>query len=181
MAELSTITTHRNGPIQPLAKPGENVGVWLAAAWHWYEVIRLEPWQPSNAGIQNFGAIVAGANVNATLATTLEFDTNRVAQLRCMVLDDIRVRVFQPGAAGKFVNVDAHSEIGLLSAQIDPDAALTEFYVFEDKQPLFRIENPTGYNLAQSRVMFWGIQYLLKPLAAEPARATKLMGTGLAG
>lgn len=181
MGELSTLTVHRNGPIQTIAKPGENIGIWSAAAWHWFRVVRLEPWLPSNTGIQNLGAVVAGATTAVTRASTLEFDTNRVAQLRCMVLDDIRVRVFQPAANGKFVNVDAHSEISLMGAQIDPDAALTEFYVFEDKEPFFRIENPTGYNLAQTRLLFWGIQYLLEPLAEAPKNATMLLGTGLAG
>lgn len=186
MAEISTILAHRNGVIQPIAKPGENLGIWIAAAHHWFRVVRLEPWLPSNAGIQNFGAVNAGAALNPVQATTLEFDTNRVAQLRCAVLDDIRVRVFQPQAVGKFVNVDAHTEVSLTVAQLDPDASLTEFFVFEDKQPFFRIENPTAFNLAQTRVMFWGLQYLLEPVSEMDAkapsfRAAKLLATGLAG
>lgn len=179
--EIHVITTHRAGPIQPLAKPGENIAVWSASAWHYYQIERLEPILPSNAIVHNLGAVAAGAVINPTLATTLEFDTNRLAQLRMAVLDDIQVRVSQPQAAAKFVNVDAHTEVTLFTHWRDPDAALTEFFVFEDKQPLFRIENPTDYALAQARIVFWGFQYLLNPLAKVPERATFVLGAGLAG
>lgn len=187
MAELSTILAHRNGVIQPIVKPGEHIGLWEAAAWHWFRVVRLEPWLPSNATIQNFGALASGAATpNPVQATTLSFDTNRLAQVRCAVLDDIRVRIFQPNASGKFVNVNAHTEVSLMQAQYDPDASLTEFFVFEDKRPFLRVENPTGAALAQSRVLFWAVQYLLEPVSDMESkrpdfRATKLIGTGLAG
>lgn len=190
--ELTTITAHRPGPISPILKPGENVAFLMQGSWNFYQVLMHEPLQMGNAILQDIGAIAAGAASAITQSTGVRADTNRLLQVRFAVLDDIRVAVFQAQASAKFANLAGHTQISLMSAQMDPDAALTETFAFEDThRPWFQVTNPTGVNVAQSRIIAWGIQYILDPLPKsalyddagnirKDLRATKVIASAMA-
>lgn len=178
--ELSTVTAHRPGPISPILKPEENVGFLLNNSWNFYKCVMLEPIQPAQVTLQDLGAIVAGASSANTQATGVSFDVGRLGQIRIAVLDDIRLRVFESSAIAKFVNLSGHTQISLASRYLDPDASLTEMFVFENQHlPFFTVVNPLGVNLASSRIIVWGIQYVLAPLVKQPERATKVIATGI--
>ena len=112
--------------------------------------------------------------------------------MRFAVLDDIRLSVFQAQASAKFANLAGHTQISLMSAQMDPDASLTETYAFEDThRPWFQVTNPTQVALAQARIITWGMQYILDPLPKsalydeagnirKELRATKVIASAMA-
>ncbi len=157
---------YKPGFVEPVVQVGQNILVLDRQAYRLYTVAFIEPIPRSWPMVQNFGALAAGAQT-APISTQniLDMQFGELAQYRLRVLDDVAVTVRLPQAVTRFGTKNVNAEVGAFNAiygdvQGSGDSD-TELYVFEDQRPILVVRNPTGYALAQSRVAFWGIRYVL--------------------
>ena len=150
------------GPIEPIVKVGENVLLVSNRSYDLYQVAYIEQLERSFPLIYNAGAIVAGANsVIQNTQNILDMAFGQMSQIRARVIDDIDVVIYQGQATQRMTTKNQTANINAFSALYDPYDHLSEFYIFEDQRLFLQITNPTGYNLPQSRISFYGFKYQL--------------------
>ena len=91
-------------------------------------------------------------------------DDLHVGQFRWLVLDDLRVTLKQPRATSRFGTKQVVATVTQFTQVYDPCGHTTEFFSFEDEFPFVDVLNPSAYNLAQSRLLFYGFKYRLMEL-----------------
>lgn len=162
----------------PKVKIKENIAVFVDKTWKYLEVEYIEPLPPSKDLIKDFGAITAGSSSGDTVVDSLEMETDEVGQFRFYPLDDIQIEVKQPKSMTRFSNKNTRVRVDQYTATVDPELKSTELFVSEDDYPYMDIENPTQYDLTQSRVMFFGYRIVGRQLADEPDRTSWVVGQG---
>ena len=150
------------GLIEPVVEVGQRVLLADGLKYRLYDVANIEPLLPSHPLIFNGGALAA-AGVTAALSTTavLDMEDSTFGQYRVMVLDDIHIQMRQPQAVTRWTNLNINATINLFTPLYDPCGHQTEFFLYRQERPFLVITNPTGYNLAQTRVAFWGYKYII--------------------
>ena len=158
-----TTGMYEPGPIRPVCKAGEQILTIDRAKYRLYRVASVEPFGVSHPLVVNLGAIAAGVAM-APFNTQTQLDNNdgELSIFRCRVLDDFWFAIYQPAGKARFLNLNQTITINAFSHMTDPCGHLTEFSIFEDDRPNIAATNPTGYNLVQARVAFWGIKYVLE-------------------
>jgi len=154
----------RPGPIAPLALVDEWLGIWLMTQWQCYKVLHYEPIPRSRQFIVDFGAVVAGAwTGNTSTAAVLQqrLTPPEAMQIRFYHLDDVEVLFYIGNADTRFMTAVQTAQADIFTMQVDPDLHSTEVVILTNSNPFINIFNPTGYNLAQSRVSFSGYRYAL--------------------
>ncbi|RJO60330.1 MAG: hypothetical protein C4542_09570 [Dehalococcoidia bacterium] len=153
---------YRAGPIEPVVEVGHNVLLIFQMKFYLYQVAFIEPVPPSHPLIANIGAINAG--ITSAIFNTqnvLDMPDGSFGQFRARVLDDIVVTYLQPQASTRNSTRNNNARLTAFNRLYDPNDALSEFYVFEDERMFLQAVNPTDYNLAQARVVFYGFKYIL--------------------
>ena len=152
-------------PIKPIADPGENLLLVDNARYHLYQVAYRETIPPSHPFVAEASAgagLAAGGRIQAfNTNTILDLSEAQVGQFRAYVLDDVHVRMNQPGATARHSTGQLIATFNPFSKLQDPYDAMTEFFSFEDQRPILDITNPTGYALVQVRVAFYGFRFVL--------------------
>jgi len=154
----------RPGPIAPLALVDEWLGIWLMTQWQCYKVTHYEPIPRSRQFIFDFGAVVAGAWSGSQSTATVLQQRNmppEAMQIRFYPLDDVEVLFYIGNADTRFMTSVQTARADILTMQVDPDLHSTEVMILTNSNPYINIFNPLGYNLAQSRVQFFGYRYAL--------------------
>jgi len=154
----------RPGPIAPLALVDEWLGIWLMTQWQCYKVTHYEPIPRSRQFIFNFGAVVTRAwTANTDTAAVLQQRNMppEAMQLRFYPLDDVEVLFYIGNADTRFMTARQTARADIFTMQVDPFLHSTEVVVLTNSNPFIQIFNPLGYNLAQSRVQFFGYRYAL--------------------
>lgn len=169
------------GPIAPLALVDEWLGIWLMTKWQCYKVMHYEPIPRSRQFIFDFGAVVAGAwtgNTDTTAILRQRQTPPEAMQLRFYPLDDVEVLFYIGNADTRFMTAVQTARADIFTMQVDPFLHSTEAMVLTGSNPFINIFNPLGYNLAQSRVQFFGYRYALDsethktfPTGAEARKA----------
>lgn len=152
------------GPIAPLALVDEWLGIWLMTQWQCYKVEHYEPIPRSRQFIFNFGAVLAGAwSGNMDTATVLQqrLDPPEAFQLRFYPLDDVEVLFYIGNASTRFMTAKQTARADIFTMQVDPFLHSTEVVIITNSNPFINVFNPLGYNLARSRVQFFGYRYAL--------------------
>lgn len=152
------------GPIAPLALVDEWLGIWLMTKWQCYKVMHYEPIPRSRQFIFDFGAVVAGAwtgNISTTATLRQRQTPPEAMQLRFYPLDDVEVLFYIGNADTRFMTDVQTARADMFTMQVDPFLHSTEVMVLTSSNPFINIFNPLGYNLAQSRVQFFGYRYAL--------------------
>lgn len=152
------------GPIAPLALVDEWIGIWLLTQWQCYKVEHYEPIPRSRQFIFNFGAVLAGAwsgNTDTAAVLQQRLDPPEAFQLRFYPLDDVEVLFYIGNASTRFVTAKQTARADIFTMQVDPFLHSTEVVVLTNSNPFIDVFNPLGYNLAQSRVQFFGYRYAL--------------------
>lgn len=154
----------KSGPMAPLALVDEWLGIWLLTEWLCYKVTHYEKLPKSRQFTQDFGAVAAGATIAP--ATTIAVLQQRLTppeaiQMRFYPLDDIEVLFAIGNADVRFKTSKVTARADITTMQVDPDLCSTEVVVLTNSVPFLSIVNPTGYALAQSRVVFQSIRYAL--------------------
>ena len=179
------------GPIAPLALVDEWIGIWLLTQWLCYKVLHYDQIPKSRQFTQDFGAVAAGA-WSGSIATGAMLDQSLTPpdafQIRFFPLDDIEVLFAIGNADFRFKTMRQTARADITTMQVDPDLSSTEVVLLTSSSPSLNIFNPTGYNLAQSRVVFFGYTYRLDndtlrtfktgAEAREALRAVTLAGSG---
>ncbi|MFY9259575.1 MAG: hypothetical protein WAO71_03600 [Gallionella sp.] len=154
--------TYREGPIEQIVMPGENVGIWVNKVYEFYKVDYVEPITYSDPVTINLGALAAGAQSNVTQLTALQMPDSEFAQLRMRVLDDVNLIVYQGRADQRHKLQNVVSTVNRFTHLNDPCGHQTECFEFEDNYIFLQADNQTGYALTQARVVFWGFRYVLE-------------------
>ncbi|RJQ43382.1 MAG: hypothetical protein C4534_08270 [Gaiellales bacterium] len=176
------IGAFRPGPIAPVAKPGENVLLVALNHYSLYEIAYIDTFPVSGQTIIDVGALAASftpAGSNANSSPTLDLGAGQLGQWRFQVLDDIVVSVAQPAAARHSLRL-APSNISAFTHLMHPDDEPTEMFTFEqqlDTSIAFTVRNPRPVAIAQSRLMFYGLKYILIGDLGNGKRGTASSGS----
>lgn len=175
------------GFMEPVALIGHNVCVKYANDNHYRRVIWFEPIVPFQA--LNVGAIAAGAVSPRTQAPLLQLWRNEFAQFRWFPLDTAQVRIYVPNADGRMQLCNLQVPVDPTIVTRDPCLHLTEFYVWENRNPAFEAINYTAAALAQCRIMVQGFRFVTEELPADKInqirsgslQCTYVVASGFAG
>ncbi len=165
------------GPMKPVVDPGENVLLYDGLKYRLYQVAFIEQMPASHPMVFNGGAVVAGATLaQASTAATLDMAASSFAQLRAYCLDDIHAVLRQPQAATRWGNLNQTATLNIFSrhSKVDACGHLTETFIYYQDRLFVTITNPTRYNLAQSRIAFYGIKYGVVGATGEPIKNQNL-------
>jgi len=153
---------YKPGPIEPVARVGENVLTVNRELYSLYKIAYVETLPVSGPLVIDGGAIGAGVTL-APINTSLVLDMNygEMSQIRAKVLDDISVSIYQPSGVARHNLKTPVATINAFTALYFPDDEPSELFVYEDQRPVLLIRNPRTVALVMSRVMFYGIRYAL--------------------
>ena len=140
------------------------IAVYYDGKWNYKSVLYVEPLPPSDTLIKDFGAISNGDTKENVKLDILGMESNELGQFRIQVLDDIKVKFFQPRASARFVTKNVVVEIDKYSAIFDPELKLSEFFVFGGRYPRVDIRNNSGEDLTKTRVVFKGYRYVTEAI-----------------
>lgn len=169
---MSYPRAYRGGVIEPIVEVGQQVLLVDREAYNLYMVAYTEPITLSNPILINGNALAnpgAPATPLAAGATTAVLNTQAVldnqygqfAQLRAKVYDDVVVTIYLPQALSRFSLKNVNAVLNAFDNLEDPDAHLSEFFLFEDQRIFLQFRNPQGVAITVSRIAFWGIKYVL--------------------
>ena len=159
---MEMLRSLRSGPIEPVARVGEYVLLADRQGYRLFTVAFVEGLPPSHALTANIGALAAGAtSAPFSLTNLLDMQYGELGQFRARVLDDFHAILLQPQAVQRWGTMNQTSRLNAFGRLYDPCDHLSEFYIFEDQRVWLTAQNPTGYALAQARVSFYGVRYVL--------------------
>jgi hypothetical protein len=164
MAELYP---HKSGLglMEPVALVNHNVCVIYSTVRNWRRVIYLEPIPPFQC--LDLGAIAPGVTTGRTAALNLQLWDNEFGQFRWFPIDNAQVRFWLPNTDGRYNLQNIQVPVGPEIVTRDPCLHLTEFFVWEDKNPSFEAINPMDYALTQCRIIAMGYRYVTTDLSKE--------------
>jgi len=164
----------RAGPIEPVVLPDQTVGVWVNKVYKFYKILYIEGIPRSDPMVLDLGALATTITTAITQLALLEMPDKELGQFRCFVLDDICASLWQGRADGRYKLANRNARVTRWTGLMDPDGHTTEFYVHEDDFAFVQVLNPTGYNLTQTRVGFFGFRYVLEELTQYSWKGNKL-------
>jgi hypothetical protein len=152
------------GMMEPVALIGHNVCVKYANDNHYRKVIWFESIAPFQ--FLNIGAVAAGVTSGRTPATTLQFWRNEFGQIRWYPIDTAQIRMFVPNIDGRMNLRNIQVPVDPTIITRDPCLHLTEFFVWEDRNPAFEAINYTAAALTQIRLIGMGFRFVTEELPA---------------
>lgn len=162
MAQAPALMPYKAGAIEPVALPGEVIGVWVSKIYHFYNIVYIEPLPAADSLVLDLGALAAGVWSGVTQLTLLEMPNKELGQFRAYVLDDFHSYLWQARSDGRYRTKNAQSNVSLYTQLNDPCGHTTEFFVHENNFAYVNGQNVTAYALTQARVGFFGLRYVLE-------------------
>jgi hypothetical protein len=150
------------GLMEPVALIGHSVCVHYANDLHYRRVIWFESIAPFQ--FLNIGVLAAGTVSPRTQAVNLQMWRNEFAQIRWFPIDTIQVRLYLPNADGRMSLRNLQVPVDPTIVTRDPCGHLTEFFVWEDRNPAFEAINYTALPLAQTRLIGQGFRFVTSEL-----------------
>jgi len=121
--------------------------------------------------IKDWGSLTAATWDTDNEDTNLELGKNELAQMRIMVLDDIRVRLNNPAPVSKWRTTSTRFYLPQFPASANEDwlkeylFAQSEFFYWEDNTPRFDLySTPTA---TESSILFTGWRFKLEPITSK--------------
>jgi len=182
---MEVANIYDNGPISPVARIKDNLGIWSENKWLWYQIAFIEPVPRSSpfmvdmvaaSGAVTFAAYgtIAKQNIPALLMNDLE-----MLHLRWEPLDDVEGMLWELSGQSRFSPRGGHARVSLFTGLMDPYLATTTFYIIgKDKEMMLEVRNPNPVALPMARFVFFGYRYILEKLAKEPDLKTLLPAQG---
>ena len=162
---LSSYDLYYPGPIAPVAKVGQNMGVWTNNTYRFFRILFIEGLPGSPQLVQDIGAVNANSVSTETRITVVDAPEGSIVHCRCAPLDDIEFEVSEIKASKRFVANSQIARVSLFNAAFDPYWALTTMFVLGNMQSIYvTAYNNTDYNEAKSRLKFWGLRYTIDRL-----------------
>ncbi len=143
---------------EPIILPGETASLYMAQG---VLNVKAEAVAALPELIVDFGALASSTNLSAQQTTNLEFTTMEFAQLRIRVLDDFRLKLYNPSSFKQWAS--AKADFWLPKSPDSPEFLqeffwqASEFFCFENDIPSFDIT--TLQTSAKSRVAFSGYRF----------------------
>lgn len=155
---------HKSGQglIEPVALIGHNVCVMYANDRHFRRVIWFEAIAPFQ--FLDIGAVAAATTSARTQAQNLQFWRNEFGQIRWYPIDNAQVRLYLPNADGRMNLRNLQVPVDPTIITRDPCLHLTEFFVWEDRNPAFEAINYTAVGLTHVRLIGEGFRYVTEEL-----------------
>ena len=186
MPELSGI--YDSGPISPIVKIYENLGILTEGAYRYFNVYYIEPLPRSRplmvdmVALNNVANIGAYTQLNAQLILAIQpggsDKMKEFLHLRWEPIDDVEGFLFELSNQGRFSARGVQASVTRFSRDQDPWLAATTFFVIGvNKDAQIAAFNPNAVALPRARFVFWGDRYLLTPLDTKPPVATMLPAT----
>ena len=170
MAAISVARVFDPGPILPVVEADQGIGVWVANAWLFFYVSHVESVPSSRMTQQDFGAITTGSSVTSTRVTVTDVPDGTLGHFRCAPVDPVEVKFASGSGTGtRHVLHSATARVTRSTANSDPHLSATTTFVWGNLQSIYaEVYNNSGYNLAQSRVRWWGYMYRTRPCSDDP-------------
>lgn len=156
---------YKEGPIEPIVEPGQNVLLQTQQSYDMYEVQFVEPIPESAPVTVNLisGATLAVGATTAAISVQNQVDMSdgELGQFRFRVLDYAAISLFQGQALGRNITRNAK---GLFIPQMqirDPHVRMTEHFIYEQNRSYLTGTNNGPATLAQLRVAIFGFRYVL--------------------
>ena len=159
------------GLMEPVALIGHNVCVHYSNDLHYRRVIWFEAITPFQ--FLNIGILAAGVVSPRIPAVNLQMWRNEFAQIRWYPIDTIQVRLYLPNADGRMNLRNLQVPVDPTIVTRDPCGHMTEFFVWEDRNPAFEAINYTAAPLAQSRLIGGGYRFVTEELKGDKIEAIK--------
>jgi hypothetical protein len=179
MPEVANL--YDNGPISPVCKIFENIGILSGGNWEYHTVQFIEPLPRSGPLVADLVAIsgnttipgtVGGivGTINQQLVQFLRMNEGELLHLRFEPIDDVDVLIAETGSIGRFTTNFVRARVTRFTAFRDPNLATTTFFVVgQDNDPYIEVRNPTPVAQPMARVAFWGFRYVINEvLTAKP-------------
>ena len=180
MAVVHMARVYDPGPIQPVVEWMHNIGVYIQEDWLFFKVDHVEGLPPSRQLVQDLGAVTNNASSGETEITNLRAQDGNLLHIRCKPLDPVEIDLFHGrSTGGRHTTYTTKARVNLHTANTDPDCASTTMFVFGNQRSMYaNAYNESGYNLAQSRIQFWGYRYRLAPLGTGVSAALRKYVSG---
>jgi hypothetical protein len=183
MSEVANI--YDNGPISPVAKIHENLGILTEGAYRYFNIDYIEPLPRGRPMMIDMVALTNQANIPAYTQFPAQLITairpggsdskKEFLQLRWEPNDDVEGFLFEVENQGRLSAAGVFASVTRFSRVQDPWLAATTFFVIGvNKDARIAAYNPHAVALPRARFVFWGFKYLLIPLPAKPQVATEL-------
>jgi len=118
--------------------------------------------------IKDWGALTAATWDSDNGDTNLELDSNELGQLRMMVLDDLRVRLKNPGSVTKWRTAKTTFYLPQFPSTAAEDwmksylFRMSEFFYWKDTTPRFDLYSAA--TVTEARVLYTGWKFKLEPM-----------------
>lgn len=158
---------HKSGVgfMEPVALIGHNVCVKFENDNHYRRIIWLEALAPFQ--FLDIGAVAAATVSARTQAVNLQAWRNEFLQIRWFPIDTIQVNMFLPNASGRMLLRNLQVPVDPTIVARDPCLHLTEFYVWEDRNPSFEAINYTAVALTHARLIGQGYRFVTEELKGQ--------------
>jgi hypothetical protein len=179
-----------DGPISPICKINDNLGLWTGKKYEPYRVEYIEPIMRSLPYTIDIVAMLAVGGVTAIPAYTatlalvipaLQMNLNELFHARWEPLDDVEGALYQLSGMARNAMRGGQSRTSLLTKLQDPWLASTTFWILgatAAKDAYIQTVNPNPIPAYIARFAFWGYRYMLEPLPTTPPNITYLPAQG---
>ena len=166
-----------SGPIAPICRPKDNLGLWMGQKYEPFQVDYIEPIPRSSPYVVDIIAMTALAGVTAIpayafipvmLIPALQMSLNELFHARWEPLDDVEGALYQLSGMARNALRGGQARTSLLTKTVDPNLATTTFWVYgatAAKDALVQTVNPNPVPVFIARFAFFGYRYILNPIS----------------
>ncbi|MCK9602734.1 MAG: hypothetical protein M0R06_27040 [Sphaerochaeta sp.] len=183
MSEVANI--YDNGPISPVAKIHENLGILTEGQYQYFTISFIEGVPRSRPMMFDLVALNGAANIGAYTQLNSQLilaiqpagqdRKKELLHLRWEPVDDVEGQLFELAGHARYTPRGAQAVVTRFSRAADPWLAATTFFVLgQNKDAQIGAFNPNGVALPRARFVAWGYRYIVEPLANKPLMSTDL-------
>ena len=165
-----------DGPIAPICRVKDNVGIWTGSKYEPFQVDYIEPIPRSSpfvvdiitmTALAGVTAIPAYAFIPAMLIPALQMNFNELFHARWYPLDDIEGALFQLSSMARYAMRGGQARTSLLTRTADPNLSTTTFWVYGTtaaKDAYIQTVNPNPVPVYVARFAYFGYRYVLSQI-----------------
>jgi len=186
---MEVANIYDNGPISPIAKIHENIGVLTEGSYQYFNLDYMEGLPRSRPLMIDFVALTVSANIPPYTSLTARAvqalnpggsdKQKEFLHFRFEPIDDVEGNLFELNNMGRFSALGVFASVTKFSRDTDPWLAATTFFTIGvNKEATISAYNPNAVALLRARFVFWGYRYLVTPILGKaPEHATMLPAT----
>jgi hypothetical protein len=162
-----------NGPIAPICRVKDNLGIWTGQKYEAFQVDYIEPIMRSSPFVIDILALTTLTNIpannfiQAMLVPALQMNLNELFHARWYPLDDVEGALYQLSGMARNAMRGGQSRTSLQTMTVDPNLSSTTFWVLGStsaKDAFIQAVNPNPVLVYSARFAYFGYRYMLTPL-----------------